>query len=98
MDRIALRLATSPRIKLSQFKALSRHILRLNEQQQRREAFQLMKQRLELEQKKFEFNSARAALMHLMPLQEISENKSLDDEDKLRAARKQIFGDSAPDK
>ena len=98
IEKIAFDLATSPKPRITQFKALSRWLTKMADQDQKLHCLELARERLNLEKMKFEFNSARAALMHLVPLQEIAENKSLDDEDKIRAARKQIFGDSAPDK
>jgi len=56
-----------------------------------------MKQRLELDTKKFQFNAARSALQHFLDLQLIIQNQTLDDEDKIRAARKKMFGENLPD-
>ena len=51
-----------------------------------------MNRRLEFDIQKFQFNAARAALLHLNRLQQIAADQTIDDEDKVRAARKQMFG------
>ena len=88
--------ATSPGEKLSQFKALARWVLKLKEHGQKADLLALMNRRLELDVEKFRFNAARSALIHFVELKEIAQNQQMDDEDKVRAARKKMFGEPLP--
>jgi hypothetical protein len=72
-------------------------VLKSADHEHKRELLSLMNRRLELDIKKFQFNAARSALLHLADLQEIVANQNIDDEDRIRAARKKIFGESVPD-
>ena len=97
LQKMAFDISNSPDTKLSHFKALTRWAAKLSDQEQKMEALALMKQKLTLDIQKFQFNAARAALLHFKPLQRIAEDSQMDDEDKIRAARKQMFGDSTPE-
>jgi hypothetical protein len=57
----------------------------------------LAKEQLALEKKKFEFNAARVALEHAHDLNQIADEPTLDDEDKIRRAREKLFGPNLPD-
>jgi len=96
VEKLAFRLATSPGEKLSQFKALARWVLKLKEHGQKADLLALMNRRLELDVEKFRFNAARSALIHFVELKEIAQNQEMDDEDKVRAARKKMFGEPLP--
>jgi hypothetical protein len=97
LEQAAFQIATSPNPKLGHFKALVRYVLKSADHEHKRELLSLMNRRLELDIKKFQFNAARSALLHLADLQEIVANQNIDDEDRIRAARKKIFGESVPD-
>ncbi len=53
----------------------------------------LDKQQLALARNKFEFDAAKAALSHLAELREIQRDGKLDDDAKLLAVRKRLFGE-----
>jgi hypothetical protein len=88
----AFQLATNPRRNVSAFKALSRWILKQKEQQQRDHEIRIITERLALEREKFQFNAARQALLHHAELAKIMQNPATDNEDKINAAREQLFG------
>lgn len=90
----AFQIATNPRRNLGAFKAISRWILKQREQAQRDREIQMLTERLELDREKFQFNAARQALLHHSALGAIIENKEIDNEDKINAARIQLFGNS----
>ena len=56
----------------------------------------LGRERLELDRKKFQFNASREALLKLPELTKIMDNPATDDEDKIWAARQQLFGTPPP--
>lgn len=50
----------------------------------------------ELELTKFQFNAARAALKHAAELKQIAGDSTLDEEARVDAARRRLFGENAP--
>jgi hypothetical protein len=56
----------------------------------------LARERLALDHQKFQFNAARQALLKLPELAKIMNNPATDDEDKIWAARSQLFGAPFP--
>ncbi|HYE31374.1 MAG TPA: hypothetical protein VEH27_08105 [Methylomirabilota bacterium] len=71
---------------------LGRWMLRLKEAEYRKEELELLRARLALETRKFEFNAARQAIIHQQEIATICSNTSTDNEDKIWAAREKIFG------
>lgn len=88
----AFQIATSPHRTNGAFKALARWCLQAREQKQRETQLHLNKERLALEREKFEFNAARQALLHHDRLGKILDDRASDDEQKIYAAREQLFG------
>jgi hypothetical protein len=97
MQKAAFDLANSPNCKLSEFKAVAKWCVKVSDQDQRQQVIEIAKQKLSLDRTKFEYNVARAALRRCKPLQAIAENQSLDDEAKILAARRELFGDQIPE-
>ena len=91
---IAFQIATSPH-NTETFKHLSEWLTKQEYLALAREQLQVSRERLALEREKAELNAARLALKYQMALQEIIQDQSSDDEDKIRAARDLIFGPSA---
>ncbi|HEX7861120.1 MAG TPA: hypothetical protein VF773_12375 [Verrucomicrobiae bacterium] len=90
--QIAFELSNSPRIGPKQFKALSRWVLKLRDQEHAEKEFALARERLALDRERFQFNAARQALLHHDKLGEIMKDDNTDDEDKINAARRALFG------
>jgi hypothetical protein len=88
----ALELSSMHRHGPAEFNAVSRWLMRVKESEHRERELELMKERIELEKRKFEFNAARAAIIHMEELREIMGNPQSDDQDKLQAARERLFG------
>jgi hypothetical protein len=97
LQKRAFDMAITPNAKLGQFKALTKWCTKLCDHEHRAEMINITKEKLALDRTKFEFNAARAALLHFKPLQKIAEDKSLDDESKIRAAREAMFGTAVSD-
>jgi hypothetical protein len=94
----AFQLSTSP-LDTGSFRELSRWISTQQSNQLRRDEFHLSREnhelrekRLSLEREKFELNAARLAMNHISALCAIHRDSALDDEDKIRAARTELFG------
>jgi hypothetical protein len=99
LRQLALELANSPRLGVKHFKALSRWILKLRDQDHQARALTLAQERLALDHQKWQFNAARQALLKLPELTKIMNNPATDDEDKIWAARDKLFGSSpAPER
>jgi hypothetical protein len=82
----------------ARFAAVSRWVLRLQQNAHRDRELKILEERLALEKEKaalektkFEFNSARAALLHHRELKDIIVEHPGDSEDKIWAAREKIF-------
>lgn len=100
--RAALELSTTHHNSPTHFNVVARWLAKLKQIEQRDKEMaqrdcelKLAERRLELETKKFEFNAAREALCHLATLREIFLTDSMDDQDKMTAARKVMFGPAA---
>jgi hypothetical protein len=100
---LAFELSTQPQTDVRVFKAISRWVMKLRDQahhakmlavEQERAA--LARDRLEFDRKKFQFNAARAALNHHLDLGKILADDTLDNEDKILAARDKLFGAPPP--
>ena len=91
--QIAFELSNSPRIGSKQFKALSRWVLKLRDLQHADKHLDLARERLALDRARFQFNAARQALLHHDKLGEIIRDDTTDDEDKINAARRALFGE-----
>lgn len=91
----AFQIATKPRRNLSSFKALSRWVLKHRELEQREREVHLVEARLAFDREKWEFDMAHQVLLHRAALDEIAEDQSTTDEEKINRARLALFG-SAP--
>ena len=89
---IAFELSNSPGINSKLFKALSRWVLKMRDQEHAEQHLALARERLALERARFEFNAAREALNHHTQLGQILADPHADDEAKIHAARERIFG------
>jgi hypothetical protein len=94
LEKMAFDMAITPKGKLNQFKALAKWCMKLSDQEQKLAMMNITREKLALDRQKFELNVARAALLHFKPLEKIAGDPSLDDEDKIRAARTVMFGQS----
>jgi tRNA/tmRNA/rRNA uracil-C5-methylase (TrmA/RlmC/RlmD family) len=92
LRQAAVELSTAHQRSPAQFRALAHWVTRLKEIEQRERELELANKRIELESRKFEYNAARATLIHLTELKEILRNETTDDEDEVWAAREKIFG------
>lgn len=98
MHHAAFQFSTSP-LDIDHFKELSRWITKYKSHDLKKQYLRiaedhlaLARERLALEREKFQFNAARQALLHHQKLGEILSDSSVDDESKIHAARKQLFG------
>jgi hypothetical protein len=92
----AFKIATNPHRSTGAFKALSSWLHRTKEQKHREMQLKINSERLALEREKFEFNAARQALIHHERLGKILDEPDSNQEEKIRAAREQLFGKSIP--
>ena len=93
MHQAAFQLATSPH-DLGSFTQLSRWLTKQQYLKIAQEHLALARERLALERERFQFNAARQALLKLPELTRIMDAPAHDDEDRIWAARDQLFGDN----
>lgn len=93
----AFLIATNPQKTNGGFKSLARWLLKKREQDQRDRQLDIYQQRLGLDREKFEFNAARQALLHHDALGKILNEPGSDEEAKIQAARRQLFGANISD-
>ena len=103
LNQSAVTTALQPELTPAAFNILTRYYRVRSDQQlklrladQRDRQLQLNQQRLDHHRRVFEYNAARAAIIHAAQLLKIASNPSLDNEQKIWAARDHLF-DPAPD-
>ena len=92
LRQFAVELATVNNRNPAHFATVSRWVLRLQQNAQREREIKVIEDRIALEKRKFEFNAARAAILHMVKIKEVILDHPGDNEDKIWAVRDEMFG------
>jgi hypothetical protein len=92
LRQFAVELATVNNRNPANFATVSSWVLRLQQNAQRDRELKSTEDRIALEREKFQFNAARAAILHMAKMKEILTDHPGDSEDKIWACRDELFG------
>jgi hypothetical protein len=92
LRQFAVEMASVQERNPARFATVSRWVLRLQQNAQRDREIKVIEERIALEKRKFEFNAARAALLHICKIKEVILEHPGDNEDKIWAIRDEMFG------
>jgi hypothetical protein len=92
LRQFAVELATVNNRDPANFATVSSWVLRLQQNAQRDRELKAIEDRIALEREKFQFNAARAAILHMVKIKEVILEHPGDNEDKIWAVRDEMFG------
>ncbi len=92
LRQFAVELATVNNRDPANFATVSSWVLRLQQNAQRDRELKATEDRIALEREKFQFNAARAAILHMVKIKEVILEHPGDNEDKIWAVRDGMFG------
>jgi hypothetical protein len=92
LRQFAVELATVNNRDPANFATVSSWVLRLQQNAQRDRELKAIEDRIALEREKFQFNAARAAILHMVKIKEVILEHTGDNEDKIWAVRDGMFG------